>query len=90
MLESFSLEKNLLNYYPYMMSGGQKQRAVIMLCLLKKPKLLVLDEPSSALDLITTKIISDFLNKIRNKTAIIMVSHNYDFLLKLCDKVIKL
>lgn len=90
MLESLSLEKSLLNYYPYMMSGGQKQRAVIMLCLLKKPKLLVLDEPSSALDLITTKIISDFLNKIRNKTAIIMVSHNYDFLLKLCDRVIKL
>lgn len=89
-LEGLSLEKYLLNYYPYMMSGGQKQRAVIMLCLLKKPRLLVLDEPSSALDLITTKIISDFLNKIRNQTAILLVSHNYDFLFKLCDRVIKL
>jgi ABC-type dipeptide/oligopeptide/nickel transport system ATPase subunit len=89
-LEGLSLEKDLLDYYPYMMSGGQKQRAVIMLCLLKKPRLLVLDEPSSALDLITTKIISDFLNNIRNQTAIIMVSHNYDFLQKLCDRVIKL
>lgn len=90
MLEGLSLEKDLLNYYPYMMSGGQKQRAAIMLCVLKKPNLLVLDEPSSALDLITTKIIADFLNKIRNQTSIIMVSHNYDFLMKLCDRVIKL
>lgn len=89
-LEALYLEKKLLDYYPYMMSGGQKQRAVIMLCLLKKPRLLVLDEPSSALDLITTKIISDFLNKIRNQTTIIMVSHNNDFLQKLCDRVIKL
>lgn len=89
-LERLSLDKDLLEYYPYMMSGGQKQRAVIMLCLLKKPGLLVLDEPSSALDLISTKIISDFLNKIRNQTTIIMVSHNYDFLQKLCDRVIKL
>ncbi len=90
MLEGLSLEKDLLNYYPYMMSGGQKQRAAIMLCVLKKPRLLVLDEPSSALDLITTKIIADFLNKIRNQTSIIIVSHNYDFLMKLCDRVIKL
>ncbi len=90
MLEDLSLERSLLKYYPYMMSGGQKQRAAIILCLLKKPKLLVLDEPSSALDLITTKIIAEFLNKIRSQTSILMVSHNYDFLMKLCDRVIKL
>nr|WP_312576699.1 ATP-binding cassette domain-containing protein [Sedimentibacter sp.] len=84
------LDIELLNYYPYMLSGGQKQRIVIMLSVIKNPRLLIFDEPSSAIDLITLKTIVNFMIKIRNQTTIIMVSHNYDFLVKLCDRVIKI
>lgn len=90
MFKDLSLEKDLLNYYPYMLSGGQKQRIVIMLSVIKKPKILVFDEPSSAIDLITLKAIVDFMIKIKDRLTIIMVSHNYNFLIKLCDRVIEL
>lgn len=85
-----SLDIELLNYYPYMLSGGQKQRISIMLSVIKNPKILIFDEPSSAIDLITLKTIVDFMIKIKDQTTTIMVSHNYDFLIKLCDRVIKI
>ncbi|MBP1926266.1 peptide/nickel transport system ATP-binding protein [Sedimentibacter acidaminivorans] len=84
------LDIELLNYYPYMLSGGQKQRIAIMLSVIKNPRLLIFDEPSSAIDLITLKTIVNFMIKIKDHTTIIMVSHNYDFLVKLCDRVIKI
>lgn len=86
-MEGLSLNRELLNFYPYMMSGGQKQRVAIMLCIIKNPRLLVLDEPTSALDLINTKIISDFLVNIKNKASVLIVSHNKNFLNKICDKI---
>lgn len=85
-----SLEIALLNYYPYMLSGGQKQRIVIILSIIKNPKILIFDEPSSAIDLLTLKTIVEFMVKIKDQLTIIMVSHNYEFLIKLCDRVIKL
>ncbi len=90
MLNELSLEKNILNSYPYMLSGGQKQRVVILLGVIKNPKIIVLDEPSSALDLITMKTIVNFLYKIRKNKTIVMVSHNRGLLNKLCEKIIEL
>lgn len=84
------LDIELLNYYPYMLSGGQKQRIAIMLSVIKNPRLLIFDEPSSAIDLITLKTIVNFMIKIKDHTTIIMVSHNYELLVKLCDRVIKI
>lgn len=89
MFNDLLLNIDLLNYYPYMLSGGQKQRIIIMLNVIKEPKILIFDEPSSAIDLITLKTIVDFMIKVKNQTTIIMVSHNYEFLTKLCDRVIK-
>lgn len=89
-LDSLNLKEELLKSYPYMLSGGQKQRIVLLLSVIKNPRLLVLDEPSSAIDALTLKIIVEFLNKIREQRTIIMVSHNYEFLNKLSDRVIKL
>ncbi len=90
LLSNLNLEDKLLSFYPYMLSGGQKQRVVLLLSTIKNPKLLILDEPSSAMDVITLKTIVEFLNKIRENCTIIMVSHNYEFLEKLSDRVIKL
>ncbi len=90
MLSELSLENNILDSYPFMLSGGQKQRVVILLSVIKKPKMIVLDEPSSALDLITMKTIVNFLYKVRKNKTIIMVSHNRGMLNKLCEKIIEL
>lgn len=89
-MDKLKLPKSILNHYPYMLSGGQKQRVVLLLSIIKKPQLLILDEPSSAIDLITLKIIIDFLEELKGTITIIMVSHNKDFLGKLCNRIIKL
>lgn len=88
--DELSLDNKLLKYYPYMLSGGQKQRIIIALSTLKRPKMLIFDESSSAIDLITLKTIYSFIHNIRKSTAIVLVSHNHDFLDKLCDRVITL
>lgn len=90
LIKKLNLEEKLLDSYSYMLSGGQKQRLMLLLSVIKEPRLLVLDEPSSAIDAITLKIIVEFLNEIRGDMTIIMVSHNYGFLEKLSDRVIKL
>lgn len=90
LLNELGLEESILSYYPYMLSGGQKQRIIVLLCVIKEPKLLVLDEPSSAVDIITLKIIVDFLVKIKDSYTIIIVSHDIKFLNKLCDRIINI
>ena len=84
------LDLNLLNYYPYMLSGGQKQRLILLLSVIKKPKILVLDEPSSALDLITLKKIVEFLVSFKDKLTIIMIAHQKVLLERVTDRLIEI
>lgn len=84
------LDLPLLNHYPYMLSGGQKQRLILLLSVIKKPKILVLDEPSSALDLITLKKIAEFLVSFKDKLTIIMVAHQKVLLERVTDRLIEI
>ena len=67
------------------LSGGQKQRIVLARALIRKPKILILDEATNSLDEQSEQIIINALKKISKKTTIIMVTHNVK-LLKNTDK----
>lgn len=84
--------KNLINRYPNSLSGGQKQRLSICRALMNKPKLLLLDEPLSALD---PKMRNSLQNEIlalhkEFKTTTIMISHEPREIYKLSNRVILL
>lgn len=94
LLEKLGLEdpKAILKSYPFELSGGMNQRVGIALSMLLEPRVLLADEPSSALDVIVQEqVICEFkkLNRIFN-TAIILISHDIALLGSLADKILVL
>ena len=71
------------------LSGGQKQRIGIARALYKKSEILILDEPTSAVDQNTEKLIMESIEKFRNKKTIIIITHRPSTL-KNCDEVYEL
>jgi len=76
--------------YPYELSGGMQQRAMIAMALSCKPKLLIADEPTTALDVSVQKQIIDLLKNVRAKhnTGLVLITHNFGIISELCKKVI--
>lgn len=76
--------------YPHELSGGMKQRIVIAISLLLEPSLLIADEPTTALDVITQSQIISLLKKMKNtkKMKIILITHDLSVIPSLADKVI--
>ncbi|MBI5670352.1 MAG: ABC transporter ATP-binding protein [Chloroflexi bacterium] len=75
--------------YPHQLSGGMQQRVTIAMALSTQPRLLVLDEPTTALDVTTEAVILDlFRDLIRdNRAAALYVSHNLGVIAQMCDRV---
>lgn len=76
--------------YPHELSGGMRQRIMIAIAVILKPKLLIADEPTTALDVTIQAQILDLLKKINNeyKTSILFISHDLGVIRRICDKVI--
>ena len=83
-----SAEKRL-NDYPHQFSGGMRQRVMIAMALSCNPKLLIADEPTTALDVTVQAQILDLLKKLKTELnmAIILISHDLGVIANLCDKV---
>lgn len=91
LLRTMELEK-LQHSMPAKLSGGQQQRVALARALVRKPDILLLDEPLSALDAPIRRRLQDFLGKIHRefKTTTIMVSHDPTELNRLADRVVEL
>jgi peptide/nickel transport system ATP-binding protein len=75
--------------YPHQLSGGMQQRVMIAMALLGEPALLVLDEPTTNLDVTTEAVILDLVRDLirQRGTAVLYVSHNLGVVAGLCDRV---
>lgn len=79
-----------LNDYPHQLSGGQKQRVMIAIALANNPKVLIADEPTTALDEATQNEILQLILRLKNELnlAIIFITHNLEIVQKIADKIL--
>jgi len=76
--------------YPHELSGGMRQRVMIALATIGEPKLLIADEPTTALDVTTQAQILDLLRRLRDErgVAVLLVSHDFGVIAETCDRVV--
>ncbi len=87
-IHSVSLDKSVLKKYPHELSGGMKQRVVIAMALLLRPKFVIADEPTTALDvLIQAQIVNLLKNLKKGGMSFMLITHDLAVLSEIADKI---
>ena len=81
--------ERVLGRYPHQLSGGQQQRIVIAMALIAEPALLIMDEPTTGLDVTVEAAVLDLVRELRRRheTSILFISHNLGTVVRVCDRV---
>jgi peptide/nickel transport system ATP-binding protein len=81
--------QSVFERYPHQLSGGQQQRVVIAMALMAEPSLLVMDEPTTGLDVTVEAAVLDLVRALRRKhnSAIVFISHNLGTVVRICDRI---
>lgn len=89
MLETVGIKKERFDDYPHQFSGGMKQRVVIAMALSCNPRLLIADEPTTALDVTIQAQILELMRGLKSKydTAMILITHDLGVVADICDTV---
>ena len=82
--------ERLIDSFPHQMSGGQRQRVMIAMALACDPKLLIADEPTTALDVTVQKDVLELMHSLQTRTgmSIVLISHDLAVIAETCDKVV--
>ena len=89
MLRRVGISADRIDEYPHQFSGGMKQRVIIAIALACNPKLLLADEPTTALDVTIQAQVLDMIRKLKTEmnTAMILISHDLGVVAQTCDRV---
>jgi len=87
-VKSVNLDEDVLKKYPHELSGGMKQRIIIAMGLLLKPKIVIADEPTTALDVLIQAQIVNLLKKLKKQgMSIILITHDLAILSEIAEKI---
>ncbi len=89
MLETVGIPGERANEYPHQFSGGMRQRVVIAIALACHPKLLIADEPTTALDVTIQAQVLEIMKELKQQyqTSLIMITHDLGIIAEICDEV---
>ena len=89
MLEMVGISKDRFNEYPHQFSGGMKQRVLIAIALSCNPKLLIADEPTTALDVTIQAQVLKMMNDLKEKlgSSMLLITHDLGIVAEICDEV---
>ena len=87
-VKSVNLSEDVLKKYPHELSGGMKQRVIISLALILKPKFVIADEPTTALDVLIQAQIVNLLKKLKKDgMSIMLITHDLAIISEIADKI---